>query len=110
MIYKDDVDKQITRYIEIQKEIKKLEEEQGFIKKIVEGYMQDKNITDYTDPNLNAVVIVTATRENLDKERLQFLLGQEQYQSCIKESKYSFIKIQSPDSKERQKLFMDSQR
>lgn len=107
MITKEQAEQQIKRFIELQEQIKKLEQEKEFIKKNVESYMKDNQLTTYIDSDKNVAQIIGATRESIDKKKLPEFLTQEQIAEVTNKTSYSFIKIQSPDSLANQRRFLN---
>jgi hypothetical protein len=97
MVDKEKISEFMKEYVQLAEQIKKLEEQQFYIRELVKNYMkQNANKRMVMDGSI--ALMSENIRETVNKMRLRQILNTEQYHSVIDKKEYTTVRIMSEQS------------
>jgi hypothetical protein len=103
----EEINKLIKEHLIIKKEIEELSAKDETIKKELLFYLKELGVERFEDPEGNTVSYKEQSRETLDKNIIKEFITEEQYNSALKTTTFSSMKILSKESREKQKKFFE---
>jgi len=87
-------------YIELSEKIKKLEDEQYYMRELVRNYLKFNSLTRLEEDN-SIAILTSMKRETLDKNKARNILSSEQYNEILSVKDVETLKIMNKDTYER---------
>jgi len=94
MVEKEKIVQFMGEYVQLAEQIKKLENQQHFIRELVRAYMKQSNERRFVAEG-NIAMISVFERESVDKQVARKILNPEQYDSIFIKKKQETLKIMS---------------